>query len=143
VQRLLFIAAFLFVLTPAHDAFAAKDPLTGKWKVQTKLVTAQDPVNQNYKPGDVRREAWRFKLARKQGALTTPSGVINGAKVGKAWVFEQSYDMGYGVILVMHIVARARSSELMKGTIEARYYSAQFGYQIGLDAWSFTGFRRL
>ena len=83
-----------------------------------------------------------IKVKKKKATLRSPSGTIGGKKVGKAWVFDQTYDMRYGVVLNMHIVARARSAKLMKGTIEARYYSAQFGYQIGLDAWSFTGFRR-
>lgn len=137
VLWLIFLACF------ATDAFAAKDPISGRWKVQTKLVVAQDPTNPNYRVGDVRREAWRVQIKKKEGSLTTPSGTIAGTKAGKAWVFDQTFDLGYGVLLNMHIVARARSSELMKGTIEARYYSAQFGYQIGLDAWSFTGFRHL
>lgn len=139
----LFSVLMCVVIAAANDAAADKDPLAGRWKVQTKLVAAQDPTNPNYQIGDVRREAWSFKMAKKNATLKSPSGTIAGAKVGKAWVFDQGYDMGYGVLLQMHIVVRARSAGLMKGTIEARYYSAQFGYEIGLDAWSFTGFRHL
>ena len=133
----------VFVLVPTASAWAARDPINGAWTVKTKLVAAMDPTNPSYRVGDIRIEKWRLKVKGKTGALTSPNGTIAGQKVGKAWVFDQAYDTGLGVVIHLHLVARAKSSDLMKGTIEARYYSAQFGYEIGIDAWSFTGFRKL
>ena len=142
MNKLFFYLILSLCIFSSGSAFAS-DAIAGKWKVQTKLVAAQDAVNQNYNVGDVRRENWKVKIKKKQGTLTTPSGTISGTKIGKAWVFNQNFDTGYGVIINMHIVAKAKSSELMKGTIEVRYLSAQFGYELGIDAWSFTGFRKL
>ncbi len=139
----LWLVLISLVLTSnVNPTFAATDPAAGKWKVQTKLVAAMDATNPAYKVGQVRQEKWVIKVAKKKATLKTPSGVIAGVKAGKAWLFDQTFDTGYGVLINMHIVARARSSSLLKGTIEARYYSAQFGYEIGIDAWSFTGLRR-
>ena len=120
----------------------AADPIAGRWKVTTTLVEAQDPTNPDYQVGDKRIEVWKIKVSRKTAALTTPAGTIAGSRVGKAWVFDQTYDTGYGVLINMHIVARARSSSSMTGSIESRYLSAQFGYEIGVDAWTFKGSKR-
>jgi hypothetical protein len=141
VHRILFLSALLGLFVGASAAQAANNDIAGKWKVQTKLVAAMDPVNSGYHVGDVRQEKWNFKISGKKAKLTTPAGSIVGAKAGKAWLFDQTFDTGYGVLVNMHIVARAYSPKLMKGTIETRYYSAQFGYELGIDAWSFVGFR--
>ena len=123
----------------------AADPIAGKWKVYTKLVTAQQAVNENYNVGDLRLEAWRIKTKGKKGTLKTPSGEIAGAKIGKAWVFDQQYDVYYPVALHMHIVARVQNGKL-KGTIEATYWDVRYGNEIAgklaIDAWTFKGTKR-
>ena len=132
--------AFLLCLVAAPALAKAKnDPILGTWKVTTKLTVAYDAVNQSYHPGDLRVEKWRIVKSGKGARLTTPSGRIVGKKIGKAWVFDQWFDTGWGIVQNIHLVARTTSSSKCQGTIEVRYYSAQFGYELGNDAWSFKG----
>lgn len=144
MKPILFFFAFMlaFISGPTPSAQAASLSVAGRWKITTKLVVAQDPTNPNYHVGDKRIETWTIKTSKNKATLKTPAGTIAGTKVGKAWVFDQTYDTGYGVLTHMHIVVRQTNSRAMKGTIEVRYYSAQFGYEIGVDAWSFTGTKR-
>lgn len=118
---------------------AGGNPLKGRWKVTTRLVAAQEAINPNYNVGDQRIERWKIRGSARKAVMKTPAGTIRGKKRGKAWEFKQNYDTGLGVILSMHIVARQLGDDKMRGTIKATYLSAQFGYPIGIDAWSFKG----
>ena len=135
----IYLLSILLFVFSTSTAIAAPD-IAGKWKVYTTLVSAYDAVNPDYNPGDKRLEKWKVKASRKNATLTTPSGVIQGVKVGKAWVFDQFFDTGLGIITNIHLVARVQNGRL-RGTIESRYYSTQFGYLLGNDAWSFKGTR--
>ena len=131
----------LALLCVASEAQAAG--IRGRWKVYTTLVSAYDAVNPNYHPGDKRLEFWKFKVAGRNATLTTHAGTIQGTKVGKAWVFDQTFSVYYPVSAHFHLVARLRGA-VLRGTIEVRYYDDRFGagYILGNDAWSFKGTRR-
>ena len=142
-------AFFVVLVIFTHPAYAAKDPVNGTWKVATKLVSAYDPTNPAYQPGQRREETWKFSASKKTAKLTTWSGwkkrtligSINGVKAGKAWVFDAWYDTGWGIYIHQYIVARVQANGRLKGTIETAYHSAQFGYLLGKDALSFSGFK--
>ena len=140
------IAATLLCLLCSTSDVQAADPINGKWKVYTVLETAQHAINEGYKPGDVRLEAWRIKAKGRSASLTTPSGTITGVKVGKAWVFDQQYEVYYPVALHMHIVARIKGAGKLRGTIEARYWDVRYDSEIAgvlaIDAWTFSGTKR-
>ena len=130
-------------LTAFEDASAAAD-IAGRWKVYTTLVSAYQAVNQQYHPGDRRLEKWVIKVRGKKATLKSQAGTIEGKRVGKAWVFDQAYDTGYGVIIHIHLVARVYPGRKLKGTNEVRYYDSRawLGNPIlGNDAWSFKGTR--
>ncbi len=136
---------FIFVLSffVAADAFAAPD-IAGRWKVYTTLVSAYEAVNPQYHPGDKRLEKWVIKAKRKKASLKSPAGTIQGKRVGKAWVFNQTYDTGYGVLIRIHLVARVYPGKKLRGTNEVRYYDSRawLGNPIlGNDAWTFRGKR--
>ena len=135
------LVALCLFLVAADSVFGAANPLKGRWKVTTRLVAAQDPINQGYDVGDRRVERWKIRGNKRKAVLKTPSGKIRGKRKGKAWEFDQNYVTGLGAILRMYIVARQRGQNKMRGTIKARYFSQQFGYLIGIDAWSFKGRR--
>ena len=89
-----------------------------------------------------RIERWYITGPRKAPVLRTDTGgatTITGQKVGKAWVFDDLFDTGYGIAIHMHIVLRQRKAKKMKGTIEVRYYETTFGQSMGIDAWAFSG----
>jgi hypothetical protein len=119
------------------------DDIRGRWKVYTTLVTAYDAVNPDYVPGDRRLETWRIAVAGRRAVLRTPAGAIRGARVGNAWVFDQTYPIYPPVSATFHLVARLRGA-VLRGTIEVRYYDDRFGpgYILGNDAWTFRGTRR-
>ena len=68
-------------------------------------------------------------------------GSIDGARAGKAWVFEAVYNTGWGILIHQYIVARVHINGRLRGTIETGYHSAQFGYILGKDALSFYGLK--
>ena len=114
----------------------------GSWSVQTRLVAASDATNPTYRPGDLRVEQWDIRQSGAALQLTTQAGTIAGA-VGPNYtlVFASAWDTGLGVTSDIRIEARMTSSASMAGTIKVNYYSAQFGYQVGLDAWTFQAIR--
>jgi hypothetical protein len=143
---LTWIALCLIGSSPAE---AAKNPLLGTWKVATTLVSAYDPTNPAYQPGQRREETWKFARAGTGAQLTTWAGwkhkqligSIDGTRAGKAWVFDAWYDTGWGILIHQYIVARVNNNGRLTGTIETGYHSAQFGYILGKDALSFYGFK--
>lgn len=149
MRRVLSLSAVLFFFLLSIDrACAAAPNIAGRWKVYTTLVSAYDPTNPDYQPGDRRLEKWVVRAKKKTATLRTPAGTIQGAKVGKAWVFESLYDTGWGVVIKIHLVARVVGGRL-RGTNEIRYYDSRFynaawgGYYyiLGNDALSFRGTR--
>ena len=149
LKNLLISGLMAVVLFDAAPAQAAKNPLLGKWKVATKLVSAYDPTNPAYQPGQRREETWKFQRLGKGARLTTWSGwknkqligSIDGRRAGKAWEFEAWYDTGWGVLIHQYIVARVHKDGRLRGIIETAYHSAQFGYILGKDALSYYGFK--
>ena len=135
------LISFLFV---APDTASAAPDIAGRWKVYTTLVSAYQAVNPQYHPGDKRLEKWTVKAKGKKATLRSQAGTIQGKRVGKAWVFDQSYDTGYGVIVHIHLVARVYPGRKLRGTTEVRYYDSRawLGNPIlGNDAWTFKGTR--
>jgi hypothetical protein len=132
-----FVFLLLFTAAQGHA-----DEIRGRWRVYTTLVTAYDAVNPDYVPGDRRLETWRFAVAGRRATLRTPAGIIRGVRVGKAWVFDQTYPVYYPVSANFLLVARLRGV-VLRGTIEVRYYDDRFGpgYILGNDAWTFRGTR--
>lgn len=138
------IAFLLFIsVLVAEEASAAAD-IAGRWKVYTTLVSAYEAVNDNYEPGDKRLEKWAIKVKSGKATLRSHAGTIQGKRVGKAWVFDQAYDTGYGVVISVHLVARVYPGKKLKGTNEVRYYDSRswLGNPIlGNDSWTFKGTR--
>ena len=147
MKRVIPIAFFLALVCQPTMAVAKSDPIVGTWQVATKLVSASDPTNPAYTPGQRREETWKFQAQKKNMKLTTWSGwkkrkligSILGKKTGKAWVFEETYNTGWGILIHQYIVARVHTDGRLRGTIETGYHSAQFGYLVGKDALSFYG----
>jgi hypothetical protein len=144
-MRKVFIFAAVLSLCLVASPVEAKrksKKLTGTWRIKTTLTAAQEAVNPNYEAGMNRIENWYMTQNKKTAVMhsdTSSGETINGQKVGKAWVFDQMYDTGYGIAIHMHIVFRNFRGKRLKGTIEARYYETLFNQIMGIDAWSFKG----
>lgn len=138
-RRVLIALVLCSVIGVCPQAFAARKKLTGKWRVKTTLVAAQDAVNPDYQVGMNRVERWYVTGSKNAPVLRSDTGgatTITGHKEGQAWVFEDWFDTGYGIAIHMYIVVRQTNARKMKGTIEARYYETTFGQIMGIDAWS-------
>lgn len=134
--------AALCVLAASDVAVAQMFDCSGFWAVQTRLVTASDAANTSYRPGDMRMEQWGIRQAGSALQLTSRVGTIaGGIGPGYTLAFAGTWDSGLGAKGDIRVEAQMRSPNAMAGTIKVNYYSAQFGYQIGLDAWTFEAVR--
>lgn len=114
----------------------------GVWDVDTYLTAASNPVNRDYRPGDVRAEVWRIEGAGGQASLTSSQGTMPGRIAGGQAQFYAEAPLGQVLVMRILIEAALSSSRSMKGTIRAEYWDARFGTQVGLDAWTFEALRR-
>ena len=114
----------------------------GVWDVNTKLTAGSDPVNPSYKEGDLRIDVWTIAGTLDKASLTGNQGTVHGRIDGTNATFEIQVDTGLGIIAKGRFDLFLTSSASLKGTIKADYYSAQFGYKVGLDAWTAEGVKR-
>lgn len=134
--------AALIAFSIVNLALAQIIDCSGTWTVQTRLVAASDATNQNYRPGDLRMEQWMIRQSGTALQLMSQAGTVAGTiGQGYSMVFASAWDTGLGITSDIRIEARLTSSASMAGTIKISYYSAQFGYQVGLDAWTFEAMR--
>ncbi|MFO0745326.1 MAG: hypothetical protein U1F43_06555 [Myxococcota bacterium] len=137
------LLAFVALLLTRGSAKAAEPAdFFGRWEVTTKLVTAYDAVNPNYRPGDIRVDVWTITGDVAGCSLTTKDGSMPGVVQGTAAVFDVAVPLDGIIVMKVHIEAYLTSSGSMKGTINADYWDSRFGYKVGLDAWTFEGVKR-
>ncbi len=133
----------VLLAVPAGDvAHAQMFNCAGTWTVQTRLVAASDATNQTYRPGDLRVDQWYIQQSGTALQLTSNAGTVAG-QIGNGYtmVFAGAWDTGLGITSDIRIEGQMQSTASMVGTIKVNYYSAQFGYKVGLDAWTFQAMR--
>ncbi len=108
----------------------------GVWDVNTILTAGSDPVNPSYKEGDLRIDVWTIAGTLEKATLTGNQGTVPGRTTGTVAAFEIAANTGLGIIAKGKFDLYLTSSASLKGTITADYFSAQFGYKVGLDAWT-------
>ncbi len=134
------LVALMLACSGADAAVPAS--FLGIWDVNTKLVTASDAVNPNYRVGDIRIDVWKIAGTEERCTLTTKDGTMPGAIRGTAAIFDVSVPLDGIIVMQVHVEGFLTSSRSMKGTIKADYWDSRFGYKVGLDAWTFEGVRR-
>ncbi|MCC6750368.1 MAG: hypothetical protein IT371_22070 [Deltaproteobacteria bacterium] len=135
-------AAFFISLFVACGGTGKPEDFFGVWDVNTKLVAGSSPVNPQYKEGDIRADAWTIAGTLDQASLTGNQGTVPGRIVGTTATFDIQVNTGLGIVAKGHFELFLTGSRSLKGTINADYFSAQFGYKVGMDAWSAEAVKR-